>query len=310
VNQNDFADELLHWYADNARELPWRGARDPYATWVSEIMLQQTRVETVISFYERWMQKFPDIETLAEANQQDVLSTWEGLGYYRRARNLHKAAQIVVGEMGGHLPQDAVALRKLPGIGRYTAGAIASIAFGQDEPALDGNIRRVLSRLFNLTDPVGSVQGQRRLWELAAKYLPSGKAGDFNQALMDLGAMICTPHAPECRSCPLEVHCKAYSLGVQEQLPVKKPRSQTPHFMVTAAVICQGHRVLIAQRPSGGLLGVGNPIAAAGLMKIAELFWQLRGEAGGRQVAGSPKRGLAQAWGDLMQVGTVVIMGR
>ena len=247
---------------------------DPYRVWVSEIMLQQTRVETVIPYFERWMERFPSIASLAAASQQEVLAVWEGLGYYSRARSLHRAAQIVAANYAGQLPGDVRSLRKLPGIGRYTAGAIASIAFGLDQPALDGNIRRVLSRLFDVTEDVRSPAGECRLWDLAEQYLPPGQAGDYNQALMDLGATLCTPRAPDCLHCPLADYCQARALGVQEQRPVVKPRPAIPHYTVTAAVIacpltqppdsaiaglhgCQqdGPLYLIAQRPAHGLLG-------------------------------------------------------
>ena len=218
-------------------------------------MLQQTRVETVIPYFERWMARFPNITTLAQASQQNVLAAWEGLGYYSRARNLYRAARIVESEMGGELPRQASALQELPGIGRYTAGAIASIAFGQDEPALDGNIRRVLARFFNLTEPARSPAGERRLWELAAENLPPGRAGDYNQALMDLGATICTPRTPDCSSCPLFSGCQSRILGVQEERPISRAKPAIPHYIVTAAVINRGQQVLIAQRPPDGLLG-------------------------------------------------------
>ena len=197
------AECLLDWYGRNARHLPWREYPNPYNVWISEVMLQQTRVETVLPYFQRWMEHFPSITALAEAPLEEVLSIWEGLGYYSRARNLQRAAQIVVSEHGGQLPAEPAELRKLPGIGRYIAGAIASIAFGQDEPALDGNIRRVLARAFDVSAPARSPQGERRLWKLAADHLPTGRAGDYNQALMDLGATICTPRAPDCPRCPL-----------------------------------------------------------------------------------------------------------
>jgi A/G-specific adenine glycosylase len=300
----NFVLPLLRWYAQHARRLPWRekdptrGAPDPYRVWVSEIMLQQTRVETVIPYFERWMERFPSIASLAAASQQEVLAVWEGLGYYSRARSLHHAAQIVAADYAGQLPGDVHSLRKLPGIGRYTAGAIASIAFGLDQPALDGNIRRVLSRLFDVTDESPGEGGQtttgrqrttvrpgttvhprspagdHHLWELAEQYLPPGEAGDYNQALMDLGATLCTPRAPDCLHCPLADYCQARALGVQEQRPVVKPRPAIPHYTVTAAVItcpltqppdraiarlpgCQRDEplYLIAQRPAHGLLG-------------------------------------------------------
>ncbi len=246
---------LLEWYRLQARQLPWRGQPDPYATWVSEIMLQQTRVDTVIPYFQRWMQRFPTLEKLAAASEQDVLSAWEGLGYYSRARNLHRAARQVMSEYHGEIPNQRAALERLPGIGRYTAGAITSIAFGQDEAALDGNIRRVLARLFDMEDPAYSGAGQRRLWELARQNLPNGQAGDYNQALMDLGASLCTPHAPACLVCPLAELCQARQLGKQADLPVLKMRAPIPHYTVTAAVIRRNNQVLIACRPSKGLLG-------------------------------------------------------
>lgn len=250
-----FEEKLLVWYSLNARDLPWRGHSDPYAVWVSEIMLQQTRVETVIPYFERWMERFPTIAALAAVDQQEVLAIWEGLGYYSRARNLHRAAQMVVAQYGGTLPADLGALRNLPGVGRYTAGAIASFAFGLDEPALDGNIRRVLARYFDVSEPARSTEAEHRLWELAAEHLPAGRAAAYNQAMMDLGATICTPRLPNCPHCPLSDSCQAHALGVQEQRPVRAARPEQPHYIVTAAVIHRDGRVLIAQRPARGLLG-------------------------------------------------------
>ncbi|MEJ5203560.1 MAG: A/G-specific adenine glycosylase [Anaerolineales bacterium] len=252
---SEFARRLLAWYEVSARRLPWRGIHDPYAIWVSEVMLQQTRVETVIPYFQRWMERFPTLIALAGAPEQEVLQLWEGLGYYTRARNLHKAAQIVVHEYGGELPSDRAALEHLPGIGRYTAAAIASIAFGLDEATLDGNIRRVLARVFHMDLPARSPDGERRLWQLARQHLPAGRAGDYNQALMDLGATICTPRAPACFICPLETLCLARRLGVQEQLPRLERRAPVPHYLVAAAVIQKDEQVLITQRPAQGLLG-------------------------------------------------------
>jgi A/G-specific adenine glycosylase len=249
------ASRLLEWYAQHARHLPWREQVDPYRVWVAEIMLQQTRVDTVIPYFNRWMERFPNLAALAAASQQEVLSAWEGLGYYSRARNLHRAAQVVQAEYAGRLPGDQAALRRLPGIGRYTAAAIASIAFGQDTPALDGNIRRVLSRLFEVRQPARSPAAERRLWDLAAANLPTGQAGAYNQALMDLGATVCTPRDPDCTYCPLAGLCQAYAQGVQAELPVVVPRPAIPHYTVAAAVIQRDGHVLIAQRPEGGLLG-------------------------------------------------------
>jgi A/G-specific adenine glycosylase len=218
-------------------------------------MLQQTRVETVIPYFERWMQRFPSIETLANASMQEVLAVWEGLGYYGRARNLYRAAQLVIQEYHGQLPEEARLLCKLPGVGRYTAGAIASIAFCRDEPTLDGNIRRVLARYFNISEDARSTLGERKLWELAAQYLPLGHAGEYNQAMMDLGASFCTPKSPDCAHCPLEDACQAKALGITELRPVLLPKPAIPHHIVTAAVIRRDGYVLIACRPPHGLLG-------------------------------------------------------
>lgn len=252
--KSKIARNLLDWYAAHARQLPWRSNPKPYTVWVSEVMLQQTRVETVIPYFERWMARFPTLESLAVASLEDVLSMWEGLGYYSRARNLHRAARIVMERFGGEIPQDAKSLQRLPGIGRYTAGAIASIAFGRDEPTLDGNIRRVLARLFDLSLPAGSSEGENLLWELAAAHLPPGRAGSYNQALMELGALICTP-VPQCERCPLSADCRARALGVQADRPVRLRKPRTPHYTVTAAVIRRDGQVLIGKRPPDGLLG-------------------------------------------------------
>ena len=249
------AARLLKWYGENRRALPWRGHPDPYAVWVSEIMLQQTRVETVIPYFLRWMERFPSITVLAHASERQVLRAWEGLGYYARARNLRQAARIVVKEFGGELPDQAAALRQLPGIGPYTAGAIASIAFGRDEPALDGNIRRVLARVFDVEQPADSPEGLRRLWDLAARNLPGGRAGDYNQALMDLGAAVCLPAGPRCPVCPLNRLCQARRLGIQEERPRLRARRGLPQHVRAAAVIVRNGKVLLAHRPAEGLLG-------------------------------------------------------
>ncbi len=246
---------LLKWYAAHARQLPWRGARDPYRVWVSEIMLQQTQVDTAIPYYRRWLKRFPTVRALARAPLGEVLAAWEGLGYYSRARNLHKAAQKVVAEFGGKLPRDANTLRKLPGIGRYTAGAIASIAFNADAAVLDGNVKRVLARVFNLTDDVKSAAGEKKLWALAQSLVPPGRAGDYNQAVMDLGATVCKPQHPACPVCPLRGLCEAQKPGVQEQRPVARKRPPVPHYTVAAGIIRRRGRILIAQRPAHKLLG-------------------------------------------------------
>ena len=247
---------LLNWYHQHGRTtMPWRDHPDSYAVWVSEIMLQQTRVETVIPYFEKWMKLFPDVKALAQASERDVLNAWEGLGYYSRARNLHKAAQIVASKFSGQLPRDLTDLRALPGIGRYTVGAIASMAFGMDEPTLDGNLRRVFARLFDVSEFADSPAGEKMLWDLAAQNLPKGQAGDYNQALMDLGATICVPKSPRCLLCPLMEICESRKKGTQEQRPVLKPKKSAPHYVHAAAVIVERGRVLLSQRPSEGLLG-------------------------------------------------------
>jgi A/G-specific adenine glycosylase len=247
--------KLLAWYHTNKRTLPWRGHPSAYAVWVSEIMLQQTRVEAVIPYFERWMRLFPNVQALAHASEREVLNAWEGLGYYSRARNLHKAAKIVAEQYHAEIPRDLDELRKLPGIGRYTLGAIASIAFGMDISALDGNIKRVYARIFDIQEPVDSPAGEKILWELADQYLPKGCAGDYSQALMDLGATICVPKNPRCLICPVMKLCKARQNGTQNQRPVMKPKKEVPHYVHAAGVIIERGRVLLAQRPSNGLLG-------------------------------------------------------
>lgn len=251
----NLARKLLKWYERHKRDLPWRRTRDPYRIWVSETMLQQTQVETVLPYYERFLARWPTIQALAEAKLDDVLKMWEGLGYYARARNLHKGAQVVVEEFGGELPHDVEALREIPGIGRYTAGAVASIAFGKDEPMLDGNIRRVLARLCAERADVRQPAVQERLWQYAASILPKGRAGDFNQALMDLGATTCVARRPRCLLCPLTEECQSFQLGLQEVIPLKTARRATPHYHIAVGVIWKNGRILIQQRKAEGLLG-------------------------------------------------------
>jgi A/G-specific adenine glycosylase len=249
------AQALLDWYAEHARDLPWRRQRDPYAVWVSEVMLQQTRAETVIPYFTRWMERFPTVMSLASASQDEVLGLWEGLGYYRRAHNLHRAAQILVSDHDGKLPGDVDGLRDLPGIGPYTAAAIAAISFNQDVIAVDGNLRRVISRLIDLTVDPRSVEGDSQLRSWALGELPAGQSSHFNQALMDLGSMVCLPRAPKCGVCPLTQSCLAYQRGVQHLRPVRVPRKRIPHVTVTAAVLRRGGQVLIGRRPERALLG-------------------------------------------------------
>lgn len=248
------AKKLLCWYAAQKRSLPWRTNPQPYAVWVAEIMAQQTRLDSMLPYYSRWMRRYPSIRSLARSAEQDVLALWEGLGYYSRARNLRRAAQIVIKEYGGRLPSTVEELNNLPGIGAYTAGAIASVAFGVDAPAVDGNAVRVLSRLFDVDMPASSASAQKFFRSLAAQHLPAGRAADYNQALMDLGAQVCTPRQPKCGDCPLRVECRAAALGIEEQRPVKIRVKAPPRRHFAAAVVQQRGLVLLVQRPSTGLL--------------------------------------------------------
>lgn len=247
---------LLRWAEGHLRRLPWRATpRNPYHVWVSEIMLQQTRVDTVTPYFTCWLERFPDVQTLAAAPMDAVLKAWEGLGYYARARNLHAAAKAIVSNHGGNVPDSRAALQRLPGVGRYTAGAILSIAFGQDEPVLDGNVRRVLSRAFALSEP-NRVRLDSLLWKAAEMLLPHGSAGLFNEALMELGATICSPRAPMCAGCPWAFACAARNEGSQEAFPAPVRHPAIPHYDVTAAVIWKTHsEFLVAQRAASGLLG-------------------------------------------------------
>jgi A/G-specific adenine glycosylase len=253
---NPFQTKLLDWYTQHAADLPWRRRRDAYAIWLSEVMLQQTQVETVKGYYERFLSAYPTVGDLAAAPLADVLKLWEGLGYYSRARNLHQAAQRVSRVYGGQFPTTADALQALPGIGRYTAGAIASIAFDQRAPVLDGNVIRVFARLTDLAADVTQPAVKADLWQLAEAWLPSERVGDYNQALMELGRTVCKPRRPLCSQCPLREDCRAFAQGTQAQRPVKKARATTPHYDVAAGIIWNGRgELLIAQRPLDGLLG-------------------------------------------------------
>jgi len=224
---------LLAWYDQHARELPWRRTRDPYAIWVSEIMLQQTRVETVVPYFERFLKRFPTVQMLADASEDVVLSLWSGLGYYRRARLLHQGARVVAREHGGRLPEDAELRRALPGIGRYTAGAIGSIAFDRQEPIVDGNVARVLCRWLAIDTPLGSKETEARLWSEAEKLVRGPRPGALNQALMELGATVCTPLSPRCEVCPIRSACIARKTDRVAELPVaRKKKAPTPVTMV------------------------------------------------------------------------------
>ena len=247
--------KLLAWYDKSKRDLPWRGVKDPYCIWISEVMLQQTQVKTVLPYYERWIKTLPSVEKLASAPDRKILKLWEGLGYYSRARNLKNAARIVVREMGGKIPDTVTGLKNLPGIGRYTAGAIASIAFGLRVPVLDGNVKRVLSRLFCINENGSTSSSENFLWQKAADLLPVRRPGDFNQALMELGATVCMPKAPICRQCPLRKVCEAFRKGDPERFPPAKNKTPIKKIDVSAGIIVKNKKVYIQQRTKFGLMG-------------------------------------------------------
>ena len=301
-----FAHSLLDWFAREKRDLPWRRERTPYTVWVAEIILQQTRAEAAAPYYARFLAAFPDVAALAAAREQTVLKLWEGLGYYNRARNLHRAAQLVMRERGGRLPETAAAWRALPGIGEYTAAAIASIAHGERAVALDGNLLRVGSRLFAIDAPVEQAATKALIRGRLLRHMPAGErgrsrhcgsdlspahapspnlppqagggvsvapsvpsvpslpffpslpsfpAGDFNEALMDLGATICLPQSPRCPACPVRRFCAAHRQGIQDRLPVRRPKRATPEYEVAVGIVRRGGRLLMQQRPAGGMLG-------------------------------------------------------
>jgi A/G-specific adenine glycosylase len=250
----DLREDLLFWYNRWGRDLPWRQRRDPYSIWVSEIMLQQTQVNTVIPYYHRWLATFPTVFDLAAADQQQVLKLWQGLGYYARARNLHRAAQEIVTHYGGIFPRNLEIVLTLPGIGRTTAGGILSAAFDQPVAILDGNVKRVLARLIALPTP--PKQAIAQLWQLSETLLDPHHPRNFNQALMDLGATVCTPRQPACDRCPWQNHCRAYQSGIQSTLPMTETRPTTPHKNIGVAVIWNNQQqILIDRRRQSGLLG-------------------------------------------------------
>ena len=245
---------LLAWYRRTARDLPWRRTRDPYRIWLSEVLLQQTQVDTAQPYYERFVGAFPTVLDLAAAPLDRVLKLWEGLGYYTRARNLHRAARLIATEHGGRLPRTAAEWQRLPGVGRYTAGAIASIAIGEPVPAVDGNVKRVLARLFCIRTDIDAAATQPLLWQRAAELVSRRSPGAFNQALMDLGARICTPRAPRCIACPVRRLCQAHAERIADQLPVRRTRRPAPRIDAVAAVVQHRGCYLLVQRPPHGLL--------------------------------------------------------
>jgi A/G-specific adenine glycosylase len=243
-------ERLLVWYESQRRDLPWRRTRDPYAIWVSEVMLQQTQVKTVLGYYERWMQRFPTVTALAGAAEADVLHAWQGLGYYSRARRLLEGARAVSERHAGELPRDVGALLELPGIGPYSAGAIASIAFGLPEPIVDGNVVRVLCRLFALRGDPAKAPLKPQLWQLARALVPAERAGELNQSLMELGATVCTPTSPRCPQCPVREQCSGLEQGVELDLPELAKRKSPTAVRTAAAYVREGERVLLRQMPA------------------------------------------------------------
>ncbi len=246
---------LKNWYKTKGRDLPWRRTRDPYRIWVSEIMLQQTQVKTVVPYYLNFLSKFPTVKSLAKAPLETVLKLWEGLGYYARARNLHRGAKLVTKAWNGKIPEAEKDLLKIPGIGRSTAGAILSIAYDLPSPILDGNVKRVICRLFAIRKDPKRPDVEKQLWTLSLKLTPEKGVHTYTQAIMDLGAMVCTPKEPTCLSCPLQKYCSAYRQGLQNTVPLRTRHKPVPHRHVALGIIQNRGRVLILKRPEKGLLG-------------------------------------------------------
>jgi A/G-specific adenine glycosylase len=262
MKQNEIVRALPGWFASKARDLPWRHTRDPYAIWVSEVMLQQTQVKTVLPYWRRWMRALPHLESLAEADMPQLHKLWEGLGYYNRVLNLRKAARLIVERHGGRFPTEFDAVLELPGIGPYTAGAICSIAFDQPRPILDGNIIRVLTRLFGISGNARDGETNRRLWRLSHRLVTkaastephrSGASSRFNQSLMELGALVCTPRQPRCEECPVATGCYALKHDRVETLPNLGPRAGMVQRRFAAFLVCRESRFLVRQRPAGGI---------------------------------------------------------
>jgi A/G-specific adenine glycosylase len=246
-------ERLVAWYQDARRDLPWRVNRDPYRILVSELMLVQTTVAAVIPYFERFIRRFPELRALAAASEADVVKAWEGLGYYRRARQLHAAARTIMRTHGGRIPDDVLALRALPGIGRYVAGAILSFAYDRPEPIVEANSQRVLARLFAIGEDLKTAPCRNRIWQAAQRLVPGTGAGAFNQALMELGALVCTPKQPACLVCPLSSLCEARRMGIQDRLPVTTPKPPPAAVTEAGIIVVRAGRVLIVQRGLGGL---------------------------------------------------------
>jgi len=251
----EFRRALLAWYRREARDLPWRRSRDPYHVWLSEILLQQTRVDQALPYYLRFLEAFPSVHALAAAPPDRVLKLWEGLGYYTRARNLHRAAKVIARQYGGQFPRSPELLQLLPGVGPYTACAVASIAFDRAAPVVDGNVKRVLARLYDIEDAMDRPATGQKLWTLAGGLVPRTAPGDFNQAMMELGARVCTPKRPGCALCPVAACCRALRAGTVELRPVRGADKARPHHEVVVAVIARQGKFLVGKRPPAGLLG-------------------------------------------------------
>ncbi len=250
---NNLQHNLLDWFHENARDLPWRKSYDPYQVWISEIMLQQTQMDRVVVYYNRWISRFPDLESITRASEEEVLKLWEGLGYYSRARNIIKTANILFNEFDAKLPANHTELIALPGIGPYTAGAVMSIAFNQEYPLVDANIERVFARLFNLSKPVKDKETHKFIWQKSHELIPQGKAREFNQALMELGALICMPQNPRCKICPIRTDCQAYSLDIVAERPVLKEPPKTIFIEMATGIVKHDGRILIQKRKSKGV---------------------------------------------------------
>ena len=252
----DLSARLIKWFETAKRDLPWRRNRTRYRVWASEVMLQQTRVETVLGYFDRFLERFPDIKTLAAADLQDVLKLWEGLGYYGRARNLHKAAGVVMEQHGGIIPGDPVVFRTLPGVGDYICAAVMSISDGHPLPVVDGNVLRVAARLFGLDDDIARPATRKVVTGILERHIAHDRPGDFNEAMMELGATVCTPKNPDCDTCPFSRHCVAQNENRVLQLPVKTKAGPVPeHRIVVAVILDKQDRMLVQQRPRDGLLG-------------------------------------------------------
>ncbi len=253
--KSQFSGLLLTWYGEQKRDLPWRRTTDPYKIWVSEVMLQQTQVKTVLPYYDRFIERFPTVEALANSDLEAVLKVWEGLGYYARARNLHRAAETIVREYDKQMPSDYESLIGISGIGPYSAAAVASIAFNRNYAVVDGNVTRVICRIFGISEPAAENQVKIKIKNTAAALLMPGRASEFNQAMMELGALICLPKSPSCGLCPVSSLCQAQSLPRPDLLPTRTPAKKVPHYDIAVGIVWQGDRVLIDKRPTNGLLG-------------------------------------------------------